>query len=155
MGLVAAARDVWLLWCRLAGTPLISDPGYKLVREAREAGVAVYTRRGRARRLRRCRFAGCDRPFLLHGLADKAKARSDALAELSNVKATLVFYESRHGLQRRWQAMPMPMATAKWQWRAAHQKFEEWSRKPPPSWPSAMRCRAEKRDRSHCRAADR
>lgn len=79
-----------------AGTPLISDPGYKLVRAARAAGHAVHTVPGPSAALAALTLAGLptDR-FLFAGfLPAKAKARSDAIAEIANVRATLVFYES-------------------------------------------------------------
>jgi 16S rRNA (cytidine1402-2'-O)-methyltransferase len=79
-----------------AGTPLISDPGYKLVRAARAAGHAVQTVPGPCAAIAALTLAGLptDR-FLFAGfLPPKAKARSDAIAELAAVRATLVFYES-------------------------------------------------------------
>lgn len=96
LGLVAAARDGVVALVSDAGTPLISDPGYKLVREARGAGVSVYTAPGPSAAIAALSICGLptDR-FLFAGfLPSKAKARSDALAELAGVKATLVFYES-------------------------------------------------------------
>jgi len=79
-----------------AGTPLISDPGYKLVRDARAAGVAVTTIPGPCAAIAALTLAGLptDR-FLFAGfLPSKTKARADAIAELANVRATLIFYES-------------------------------------------------------------
>jgi 16S rRNA (cytidine1402-2'-O)-methyltransferase len=79
-----------------AGTPLISDPGYKLVRAAREAGHAVHTVPGPTALIAALTLAGLptDR-FLFAGfLPPKAKARADAISELGAVRATLVFYES-------------------------------------------------------------
>ena len=79
-----------------AGTPLISDPGYKLVRDARGAGHAVHTLPGPSAVIAALTLAGLptDR-FLFAGfLLPKAKARSDAIAELAEIRATLVFYES-------------------------------------------------------------
>ena len=79
-----------------AGTPLISDPGYKLVRAARAAGHAVHTMPGPCAAIAALTLAGLptDR-FLFAGfLPPKAKARSDAIEELAGVRATLVFYES-------------------------------------------------------------
>jgi 16S rRNA (cytidine1402-2'-O)-methyltransferase len=78
-----------------AGTPLISDPGYKLVRAAREAGLAVHTLPGPSAVIAALTLAGLptDR-FLFSGfLPPKAKARADAIAELADLRATLVFYE--------------------------------------------------------------
>ena len=79
-----------------AGTPLISDPGYKLVRAARAAGHEVHSIPGPCAALAALTLAGLptDR-FLFAGfLPPKAKARSDAIAELAAVRATLLFYES-------------------------------------------------------------
>ena len=79
-----------------AGTPLISDPGYRLVNAAREAGVEVQTIPGPCAAIAAITLAGLpsDR-FLFAGfLPVKEKARADMLAELSGIDATLVFYES-------------------------------------------------------------
>ena len=79
-----------------AGTPLISDPGYKLVRAARDAGHFVTTIPGPCAAIAALTVAGLptDR-FLFAGfLPAKAKARRDAISELAAVKASLVFYES-------------------------------------------------------------
>lgn len=79
-----------------AGTPLISDPGYKLVRDARAAGLPVTTIPGPCAAIAALTLAGLptDR-FLFAGfLPSKAKARADAIAELAGIRATLVFYES-------------------------------------------------------------
>jgi 16S rRNA (cytidine1402-2'-O)-methyltransferase len=79
-----------------AGTPLISDPGYKLVRAARAAGHSVHTVPGPSAVIAALTLAALptDR-FLFAGfLPAKAKARDDAIAELAGVRATLAFYES-------------------------------------------------------------
>ncbi|HET6942090.1 MAG TPA: 16S rRNA (cytidine(1402)-2'-O)-methyltransferase [Sphingomicrobium sp.] len=79
-----------------AGTPLISDPGYKLVRAARAEGHDVHTLPGPSAAIAALTLAGLptDR-FLFAGfLPSKTKARSDAIGELSGVRATLIFYES-------------------------------------------------------------
>lgn len=78
-----------------AGTPLISDPGYKLVRAARTAGHVVHTLPGPSAVVAALTLAGLptDR-FLFAGfLPAKAKARSDSIAEMAAVRATLVLYE--------------------------------------------------------------
>ena len=79
-----------------AGTPLISDPGYKLVRGARLAGHAVYTLPGPSAVIAALTLAGLptDRFLFLGFLPAKAKARADAIAEVASVRASLVFYES-------------------------------------------------------------
>ncbi len=79
-----------------AGTPLISDPGYKLVRDARAAGHTVVTIPGPCAAVAALTLAGLptDR-FLFAGfLPSKAKARTEAIAELGAIRATLIFYES-------------------------------------------------------------
>jgi 16S rRNA (cytidine1402-2'-O)-methyltransferase len=79
-----------------AGTPLISDPGYKLVRAARAAGHAVHTVPGPSAAIAAMTLAGLptDRFLFLGFLPAKAKARSDAIAEVASVRATLILYES-------------------------------------------------------------
>ena len=79
-----------------AGTPLISDPGYKLVRDARAAGHEVHTLPGPSAVIAALTLAGLptDRFLFVGFLPAKAKAKSEAIAELASVHATLVFYES-------------------------------------------------------------
>lgn len=79
-----------------AGTPLISDPGYKLVRNAREENIYVTTIPGASAVIAALTLSGLpsDR-FLFEGfLPSKKKSRTEALAELSELKATLIFYEN-------------------------------------------------------------
>jgi 16S rRNA (cytidine1402-2'-O)-methyltransferase len=79
-----------------AGTPLISDPGYKLVRAARDSGVPIFTIPGPCAAIAALTVAGLptDR-FLFAGfLPAKSKARRDALAEIAGIRGSLVFYES-------------------------------------------------------------
>lgn len=83
-----------------AGTPLVSDPGYKLVEAAIAAGVAVTTCPGPSALLAALSIAGLptDR-FLFAGfLPQRGAARRAALVELAGIKATLVFYEAPHRL---------------------------------------------------------
>jgi 16S rRNA (cytidine1402-2'-O)-methyltransferase len=79
-----------------AGTPLISDPGYKLVRAARAAGHAIHTVPGPSAVVAALTLAGLptDRFLFLGFLPAKSKARTDAIAEVANLRATLVLYES-------------------------------------------------------------
>jgi 16S rRNA (cytidine1402-2'-O)-methyltransferase len=79
-----------------AGTPLISDPGYKLVRAARAAGVAIHTIPGPCAAVAALTLAGLptDRFLFLGFLPAKARARSEAIAEVAGVRASLVLYES-------------------------------------------------------------
>ena len=79
-----------------AGTPLVSDPGMKLVKAAREAGIAVYPVPGASAALAALTAAGLptDR-FLFAGfLPAKSGERRTALGELKAVPASLVFFES-------------------------------------------------------------
>jgi 16S rRNA (cytidine1402-2'-O)-methyltransferase len=79
-----------------AGTPLISDPGYKLVRDCRAAGVRITTLPGPCAAIAALTLAGLptDRFLFVGFLPAKAQARAEAIAELADVRATLVFYES-------------------------------------------------------------
>ena len=83
-----------------AGTPLVSDPGYKLVREALAQGVPVHAIPGASATLTALALAGLptDR-FLFAGfLPSRAGERGTALAELKSVRATLIFFESAQRL---------------------------------------------------------
>ena len=79
-----------------AGTPLISDPGYKLVRDARAAGHTVWTIPGPCAAVAALTLAGLptDRFLFLGFLQSKAQARAAANAEVASIRATLVLYES-------------------------------------------------------------
>jgi len=79
-----------------AGTPLISDPGYRLVREAIAAGVAVTAAPGASSALMALTVAGLptDRFFFEGFLPVKAAARRARIAELARIPASLVFFES-------------------------------------------------------------
>ncbi len=79
-----------------AGTPLISDPGYKLVRSALEADIPVFALPGPAAAVAALTTSGLpsDR-FLFAGfLSPKSGARRARLGELASVDASLIFYES-------------------------------------------------------------
>ncbi|MGX5713124.1 16S rRNA (cytidine(1402)-2'-O)-methyltransferase [Sphingopyxis terrae subsp. ummariensis] len=94
--LVARMADEVVVLVSDAGTPLISDPGYKLVRDARAAGRAITTLPGPCAAIAAITLSGLpsDR-FLFAGfLPNKAKARADTIAEFAALRATLVFYES-------------------------------------------------------------
>ncbi len=79
-----------------AGTPLISDPGYKLVRDARAAGHTVVTIPGPCAAIAALTLAGLptDRFLFMGFLPAKAGAKAEAIAEVAGVRATLVLYES-------------------------------------------------------------
>jgi len=79
-----------------AGTPLVSDPGYKLVRDVIEAGYDVLAVPGPSAALAALVVSGLptDR-FLVSGfLPNKSVARRRAIDELSSVPATLIWFES-------------------------------------------------------------
>ena len=85
-----------------AGTPLISDPGYRLVKEARAAGVPLISIPGACAAVSALSIAGLpsDR-FLFAGfLPVKDKARRETLEALSGIAATLVFYETAPRIER-------------------------------------------------------
>jgi 16S rRNA (cytidine1402-2'-O)-methyltransferase len=78
-----------------AGTPLVSDPGYRLVREAAEAGHKVIPIPGASALLAGLSVAGLptDR-FLFAGFPPpKSAARRTFLGELAGIRATLIFFE--------------------------------------------------------------
>ncbi|MDQ3140427.1 MAG: 16S rRNA (cytidine(1402)-2'-O)-methyltransferase [Pseudomonadota bacterium] len=79
-----------------AGTPLISDPGYKLVRAARAAGIVIHTLPGPCAAIAALTLAGLptDRFLFMGFLSVKAKARGEAIAEVATLRASLVLYES-------------------------------------------------------------
>lgn len=79
-----------------AGTPLISDPGYRLVRAARAAEIPVTSLPGPSAPIMALTLSGLpnDR-FLFAGfLPSKDKARRESLEELASVRATLLFFET-------------------------------------------------------------
>jgi 16S rRNA (cytidine1402-2'-O)-methyltransferase len=79
-----------------AGTPLISDPGYKLVRAARQAGHEVHTLPGPCAAIAALTLAGLptDRFLFVGFLPAKTKARSDAIAEIASLRSSLLLYET-------------------------------------------------------------
>ena len=83
-----------------AGTPLINDPGYHLVRVCREAGIRVVPLPGPCAAIAALSAAGLpsDR-FCYEGfLPAKTKGRCDALKAIEQETRTLIFYESTHRL---------------------------------------------------------
>ncbi len=78
-----------------AGTPLISDPGYKLVREAAERGIPVYAIPGASAPLTALASSGLptDR-FTFAGFPPpKSSARKRFLSEMKSLQGTLIFFE--------------------------------------------------------------
>jgi 16S rRNA (cytidine1402-2'-O)-methyltransferase len=90
-----AAADVVALISD-AGTPLISDPGYRLVREATEAGHSVTAVPGASSVLTALSVAGLptDRFFFEGFLPPKETARQKRIAGLARIPATLVLFET-------------------------------------------------------------
>ncbi len=81
-----------------AGTPLISDPGFHLVRQCREAGIKVVPLPGACAAITALCASGIasDR-FCFEGfLPAKSKSRKDKLESLLEEERTLIFYESTH-----------------------------------------------------------
>ena len=81
-----------------AGTPLISDPGFHLVRQCREAGIKVVPLPGACAAITALCASGIasDR-FCFEGfLPAKTKARKDKLENIAEEDRTLIFYESTH-----------------------------------------------------------
>ncbi|MCJ2085224.1 16S rRNA (cytidine(1402)-2'-O)-methyltransferase [Methylobacterium sp. E-005] len=83
-----------------AGTPLVSDPGYKLVQAAIEAGIAITPVPGPSAVMTALVAAGLptDRFFFEGFLPQKAGARRNRLEALVQVPGTLVLFESPHRL---------------------------------------------------------
>ena len=79
-----------------AGTPLVSDPGYKLVGEAVEAGLFVTAAPGPAAPMAALVLSGlpCDRFLFVGFLPAREKARRATIEEFVSVRATLIFLES-------------------------------------------------------------
>ncbi|WP_424410334.1 16S rRNA (cytidine(1402)-2'-O)-methyltransferase [Pasteurella sp. PK-2025] len=81
-----------------AGTPLINDPGFHLVRQCRQAGIQVVPIPGACAAITALCASGIasDR-FCFEGfLPAKSKARCDKLQHLAEEERTLIFYESTH-----------------------------------------------------------
>ncbi len=103
-----------------AGTPLVSDPGFKLVRAAVEAGIAVHAIPGASAVLTGLALSALpsDR-FLFAGfLPAKAGERATVLEELKHLRATLIFFESAQRLAETLSAMadsfgPRPATVAR------------------------------------------
>jgi 16S rRNA (cytidine1402-2'-O)-methyltransferase len=130
-----------------AGTPLISDPGFELSREVIAADLPVHTAPGPSAVLAALTIAGLpsDR-FLFAGfLPSTASARKKALAEVQDIQATLVFYES----PKRIAATLRDMAEAWGERRAVvcrelTKKFEETTRDMLPALAEAFADRSVK-----------
>ncbi|MBM3483065.1 MAG: 16S rRNA (cytidine(1402)-2'-O)-methyltransferase [Alphaproteobacteria bacterium] len=116
-----------------AGTPLISDPGYKLVAAALEAGIAVTTCPGPSAVIAALSLAGLptDRFLMVGFLPPRAAARRTTLQSLKAIEATLIVLEAPHRLAESLADMatilgPRPAAVA----RELTKRFEEVRRAP-------------------------
>ena len=83
-----------------AGTPLVSDPGYKLVRDCLKEGIKVSTVPGANAVLSALQLSGLSSASFYFGgfLPTKSGARKEHLATVQNLKSTLIFYESPNRL---------------------------------------------------------
>lgn len=79
-----------------AGSPLISDPGYKLVKKCREQGVFVSAIPGACALITALQLSGLPtNRFMFAGfIPNKDKARTDLFNELKDIDTTLIFYET-------------------------------------------------------------
>lgn len=94
--LVDSMREKAVALVSDAGTPMVSDPGYRLVNDCRAEGIPVTALPGACAAVTGLALSGLpnDR-FLFAGfLPSKEKARREVLEELAGVDATLVFYET-------------------------------------------------------------
>lgn len=83
-----------------AGTPLVSDPGYKLVRDCLKEGIKVSTIPGANAVLSALQLSGLSSASFYFGgfLPTKTGARKEHLSAVQNLKSTLIFYESPNRL---------------------------------------------------------
>lgn len=131
--LARMARGEHLALVSDAGTPLMSDPGYRLVRAAIAAGITVSAVPGPNAAVMALTLSGLPpHPFLFHGfLPPREAARAAELARLraaerAGLAATLIFYEAPHRLAETLAALaeglgPRPAAVA----RELTKRFEE------------------------------
>lgn len=132
LALLGAGKSV--AYASEAGTPLVADPGFALVRDARAAGFAVTAAPGPSAAITALSIAGLptDR-FLFAGFAPTTEAaRRKFLEELAPVQATLVLYESPKRLDRLLAACREVMGDAREVavCRELTKKFEEVRRTP-------------------------
>ena len=85
-----------------AGTPCISDPGFKIVRKAIETGLKIVAIPGAAAFVNALIVSGLPTGSFFFGgfLPSKKTERQRRLREIKNIPATIIFYESPHRLQK-------------------------------------------------------
>ncbi len=90
-----------------AGSPLISDPGYKLVKECRKQNIKVTTVPGCCAVISALQLSGLPtNRFMFAGFVpNKDKARKDFIEELNNINSTLVLYETANRLDKTLEAI--------------------------------------------------
>ncbi len=98
--IIAAGQAVALI--SDAGSPLISDPGYKLVRQCRARGLYVTAVPGACAVITALQLSGLPtNRFMFAGfIPNKDKARTDLFRELAGVDTTLIFYETARRLTK-------------------------------------------------------
>lgn len=79
-----------------AGSPLISDPGYKLIKKCKEAGIYITTLPGCCALISALQLSGLptNRFMFVGFIPNKDKARTDLFAKYKNLDASLIFYET-------------------------------------------------------------
>ena len=100
--LAALAEGRRVLYASEAGTPLVADPGYQLVRAAVAAGHAVHAAPGPSAMLAALTVSGLpsDRFCFMGFPPSQAGARRKFLSEAAAIPATLIFYESPRRISR-------------------------------------------------------
>lgn len=90
-----------------AGSPLISDPGYKLIRACKKNGVDVYAIPGPCALICALQLSGLPtNSFMFAGfIPNKDKARKDVFQKLQHIDTTLIFYETSNRLLKSLSAM--------------------------------------------------
>jgi 16S rRNA (cytidine1402-2'-O)-methyltransferase len=96
LGEIEAGKNIALV--SDAGTPLIADPGYRIVQQARERGIAVSPIPGPSALISALSVSGLPTDLFFFGgfLPAKKSQRRKTLEEMKNYPATLVFYEAPH-----------------------------------------------------------
>lgn len=79
-----------------AGSPLISDPGYKLIKQCRQAGIYITTLPGCCALISALQLSGLptNRFMFVGFIPNKDKARIDLFNKYKNLDSTLIFYET-------------------------------------------------------------